>query len=99
MPRDNKFQMTLGFSFPRFLRVFSRTLELVIMPCAVINLLWVFVLHRYTDSERMFDEGLWIFVTTFALVQLARVFVEWRSALFALGRFLIYSLAAGFAYL
>jgi chromate transport protein ChrA len=89
----------VGFSFRRFAGLLSRALEALILPACVINLLWVFFFHHYTRAEIVFQGCIVLLLALFLLVQLARLFVDWRTTLFGLGRGLIYALLTSFMYL
>jgi hypothetical protein len=89
----------VGFSFRRFAGLLCRALEALILPACVINLLWVFFFHYYTSAEIMFRGCIVLLLALFLLVQLARLFVGWRAALFGLGRGFIYLLLSSFMYL
>jgi hypothetical protein len=87
------------FSLRRFAGLLCRVLEALILPACVINLLWVFFFHHYTSAEIAFQGCMVLLLALFLLVQLARLFVEWRVALFGLGRGVIYLLLSSFMYL
>ena len=89
----------IGFSFRRFADLLSRALETLILPGCVINLLWVFFFHHYTSGEITFRWCIQLLLAFFLLIQLARLFVVWRTALYGLGRGFIYLLLSSFMYL
>jgi hypothetical protein len=92
-------EITSGFSFRRFMGLLARILELAIIPALVINLLWLFALHRYTAAEIIFAGYIEILTVAFLLAQFARLFLDWRGALCGIGRALVYALVAGITYL
>jgi hypothetical protein len=91
--------MTWGFSFRRFIELLGRALDVIILPSAILNLLWVFWFHEYTSVEIVFHDCLQILVAFFLIVQVVRLFTKWRWALFGLGRAVIYVFLSSFMYL
>jgi hypothetical protein len=89
----------IGFSFLRFLGLFGRALEVLILPACIINLLWVFCFHHYTGAEILFGECIQLFIALLIVVHIAHLFINWRSALFGLGRTFVYLLLSSFMYL
>jgi len=89
----------LVFSFRGFIALLSRTLEFTIFVGTVLNLLWVFFFHEHQSSEIFVSGFLQSLAALFLMVQISRLFLNWRLAFFGIARALLYLLICGFQYL
>lgn len=79
------------FSFRRFSKLFGGTLEAFIAPVCIVH-----VLLDFEDGDETMDKLLMFtayLLLLFLVVQLARLFVDRRAALFGIGRALLYLIA------